>query len=1670
VAIKPVLQYRNPDSTSDLNSSQAKIIDRAIFDGGSLTLSGTSLQVTVDPFVIAGYDGMVAVSDASETVSVPALGTYYLILHLEYRTLTAPLANLQVVPETTWLTSVSKNFFVTFAKFTMPGAVTAMTDPGVVVDYSVGDWADKLGKTGWRSPVASSAALPMEGNRDGDTRLTLDTYTSYAWQSGLGAWTVVGGALDLGESLARAHEMDAEELRAFNGSGYVGSLNTDSSGKTHNGTYGRIPYIEVASANRIDLDAMHHVVNGHFVKTPYTELTLSAPPGAGERHDLIYLDVWRETVAVPSAETYPNDAATGGTSSFSTLRDRLEKLLEDSPFPNSGFSKIEAVDPTTFVVTRWAIRSVASVLAGSISDTTLAASVATNVDSATYGTSSPSDARVWTASSATPFDGTSWAVPLLIVRRTSLETGPFITETRADTNDQRFIFDVAPRAELGHGLTEVVSSVSASRNSLASYPSGFISGADTPLSAPGGGVISVPEFSAVVHGSEISGAGASVSLSLSAIPPFPVAGSPNLDLIVMEVFETANPPALSFFAGPPMISRVSSIGTHAIQSWGKFIAHALATNLSLVSALSDEEQVMAAAGYTASTTDPGLWYRSPILGAEDPKFVYAIPVALVNRRTSGAWDPDNAVGRNNADRSAFPGLPNNPVDQPYDSEILDLRHRIARTEDASRIASESYDLLLKGDLRTKFSYDRTTLGGAALYGTQLLQVDEIVGGSVAAGAGSFQITPTPDYHNSTWSEADEAQLLSWTFTDPTSNRTSSSGVFSWTNVGGSVGDLTITAPAGMHLDFGQGTGNLPASPNDAFLTISIPSSATPSDKELYKYTAAGAVTDLAFDADGNVTSVKISAVDVDPGFSAGSLPGAVVNLQVWAVKPSRLASTYSTNYSLFAKPDIVHRAEVISGGGTQRVNIGPILKTVRVPIVYGVVPTATITRADIYAAAPELGSSDLFISLYGAASVTLVGEPLLDGSNVTRLRYVRLTDGAGSPGSAAMELEFTASTTASAVDVQVMCDGDLISSWIEVNQAAKGVSGLYSWHNSIVTSASAAANSVAVSLPGYMSSVPFSEVGISPYGIGSITSPANILSSSLNFSFSNGFNSLCVYSLEAASYTLWTASSDLSSLVLDNASTFVANTFDTTGEVLGPYASSQGVYFSAGNSGNSVLLVGVVRTPLTPSQNLKVFYTYTPYQGLSVETSAADMTSYLHGTVEEVGSSLVTTNGPNTPKIHPREISALGFSSTPYVNDNSGLFFKGAISDVGFPASSGILFNPTKGPTSTGLVRPDFEDIRYRSTDRLSSSSISHLPSFSSDFSSPLFPGELALRNTHIDIDVNSNPSFRYAPLSSAVAVGNDWAFTGFLYWQSDVTGSNILSFSLPMDEYSDSFSSSGRITNIWLEAYSSASTSITVGVFKKDRGSSLPVSVFTTSITLSTTNTVHNIPVDTAAVFLEDGAEYSIVVDAPSPLFPVILTSLAIRVSPPITSLLDLEGVGSVGTFLQFDSLSPLRPGMVISSPFSSGDTSLLLSSYTQDGRSDYTNSVSRGIQFRVRATARDNPLFESQSFLPGSSRSGRNAALYDGANAGSYLGSAMPPLVDISSPMFGNYASSETKYPGAIAVLDSWLIRTGEERAILGASSGIVLFPERRGVARSGNTVDAFYPVGRPLFRKKK
>lgn len=189
MALKGIFSYQGLDNTSDLNALNAKIVDRGIFDGGTLILSGSSLQVTVPPFVAVGYDGMVVTNDANIAVPILANATSYLVCLAKYNGSSAPTIEVKTITSTEWLTSINKDYFITFAKLVVPVGVTAILP--AYMDYSMSDYADKGGKTGWRSPVANFSALPTQGNRANDIRLA--GVSPYYWDQTIRAWLPVFG-------------------------------------------------------------------------------------------------------------------------------------------------------------------------------------------------------------------------------------------------------------------------------------------------------------------------------------------------------------------------------------------------------------------------------------------------------------------------------------------------------------------------------------------------------------------------------------------------------------------------------------------------------------------------------------------------------------------------------------------------------------------------------------------------------------------------------------------------------------------------------------------------------------------------------------------------------------------------------------------------------------------------------------------------------------------------------------------------------------------------------------------------------------------------------------------------------------------------------------------------------------------------------------------------------------------------------------------------------------------------------------------------------------------------------------------------------------------------------------------------------------------------------------
>jgi len=189
MTLKGIFSWQGLDNTNDLNALNAKIVDRGIFDGGSIDLSGVSLQVSINPFVAVSYDGMVVQNDAVIAVSVPAGATNYLVCFAKWIHGSAPTIEIQLVNHVTWTTSINKNYFITFAKITVPGGATSI-DPSYM-DWSVSDYADKGGKIGWRPRSASFAALPTTGNKVDDVRV--GGQKLYYWDQGTLTWKILAG-------------------------------------------------------------------------------------------------------------------------------------------------------------------------------------------------------------------------------------------------------------------------------------------------------------------------------------------------------------------------------------------------------------------------------------------------------------------------------------------------------------------------------------------------------------------------------------------------------------------------------------------------------------------------------------------------------------------------------------------------------------------------------------------------------------------------------------------------------------------------------------------------------------------------------------------------------------------------------------------------------------------------------------------------------------------------------------------------------------------------------------------------------------------------------------------------------------------------------------------------------------------------------------------------------------------------------------------------------------------------------------------------------------------------------------------------------------------------------------------------------------------------------------
>jgi hypothetical protein len=1284
--------------------------------------------VSIAPFIAAGYDGVVAISDSTEALSIPAPsapGTLvsYIILHLEYRSLTTTIANLLVVPESTWLTSVSRNYFVTFARVSVPFGATSIL--ASYLDYSVGDWADKLGKTGWRAPVATSGSLPTTGNRDGDVRIALDTLVPYVWDASALSWGVLGGALDLSETTARETELQKQLLRSTLGSGLIGGINDQVGGEHTIGTQviangAGVPYYTIASANALGIQGAHWAVNGHLVKTRAQQVTLSAPPvGAAPRYDLIYLQVWRETLAVaPSSVTYTNDA--GASVPFSTLRDSLERLLESGATPNYDFSAIEYRTGSQIVITRYSYGVFSNCPATAVYKTGDLDGAFNSVDGTPFNFTGPNDQRILRATTvdAAKVDGVIYAVPLLVVKRPGTASadpegpGNYIQTYRPSSLNRRFIFDIAPRAEsMANVLTGEILRIpefeDSEREQLAD---GFLTGTETPIS---GGVnqVFVPEGVLSIQGFLARTSDTLVSL------PAPPATDNRRDFVVLEISKTPfrkNPNADSTRSATSALfgGRLEHQGYDIFAWTGRYIAFSSPTAVA-GNAWIDEDDAMTAASTVAhpllgsawgsyTKEGPGIWRRDPsndeertagLPGGTD--YIYAIPICLVHRRNTGSYSNTNQNGADVTTPNKL-GLPNTSATIPQAREILDLRRKTVIDEATlDAILDESWEKLLRGELNTKFvahPYQSVAVG------TSHTIIDQIATSGLAI-PNVHRVTNGPDGQRTVWSESAEAMPIAWSFTGTNVLQNDSSvsyagtPCFTW-NGGGSGGTLTVRAPAGCHFTFPNGTVLGPNRISVCYRDITT--------NRMYLGTGSGTLgtTSLTLDGQGNI--VEFTSTITHPSIATAA--NVNMNIIVWVVKANRMSVGYTTNDGLYGIPKVIHRVD--NGPSNERLNVGAIKVLIRnVPIDGSF--RATITQSMVRTAFATLGygplaTTDGDVRIFGVESISLTGQ-----TANAQVRYIELDDGAGLPALSRCRILFRNTTTATSCDVVVLCDGDQVYRWMEFSQPSKQVRGPYQWgftefnsSNTLIYGREVLHRNPLVNQRAY--SVPFSDVCTD------VLLGVNGGASFTSFTFNREAEALVYISNAGGPYRTWVDAADNPRAGIS----YNFNHLGTSTEHIAGWGAATTLSHSDPGGTVSVLVVQPLRIPMDSSEQAVVYYEMAPYQGVGNDAVALARRGL--GVVEAVSDVAVTTTGYGTSMWSPRAITNSAISR---LNFNDSIRVPHQITaDVGPVGAHGVDYTVTRTMSRTDFVRRDNLN-RYPSTSApLYSSVIQHLPFVGSAF------------------------------------------------------------------------------------------------------------------------------------------------------------------------------------------------------------------------------------------------------------------------------------------------------------------------------------------------------------------
>jgi len=822
--------WKNPDSTSNLNERLERVVNRGVIFGGNV-VPGIGLNVVVDPSVAISFDGMTVVEDAPQTLPVLANEKNYIVLWAKYNaggSPATPTLEWHSYKEADYLVHAQKDYLIVYCVADIPPAAVSVTPNDLYFDYR--DEINPLGRDWYRGTAATPAALPVPPphiNRVGDFYFVLSDRTFHFWTGT--AWSPLNtGSYNTETTLMNHMLVESQHERNVEGSGVVAGPRPNSAGNYASDT--EILIVETPTvADQIGFDSFTADVNGHRVELHGQYVTMDPKPGIGERYDIIFLEVWREYIdpsaAVPEDIRY--DRNPDGTLKYtiSEVDEKLQKLEWQQGIPTAPPADNFNLNPIDADDHGWNVLRYRLGTASNLTATTLAlynpghanvASDCTNIDGNPFTgqpAGSTADDRIWVAPAAvSSVDGYSWAIPLFVVKRTSLEVIPNAIQVFRD--GVRFVFPVYPVADVSHSARKAIDSVYLKEETpfgVNHYPydepSGFLTGMDHVMQTgafPTNLVVYDEQVKVRVRGIEDwLEFPCGPQLTMPSAPTAVNGWARNLVYLKMNITlydnadGTANSEYLVSRRHRPYIPSNSS-GTIRGQGWKRgyvqwqLVAEDLGNNDYL-----DEADAMVAAGWTrgdvtmagsgAQYEDGGIWSKSIAIDADDRIHPFlaewAIPIAVIHRKNTQPWAFDtnpNGSGAGRPDGLTDP-------DRVYPDDLVDLRHEVGIEEhELEERLKRDIDRMMKGQLRTRLANKHLGAGGTTgeVAGARILQAD-----ALGAVGGAAQLS-APDGVRKIWSDAREFYPVSIEF----DILASSSGDLYNYNHAGTQGTLQIRAP------------------------------------------------------------------------------------------------------------------------------------------------------------------------------------------------------------------------------------------------------------------------------------------------------------------------------------------------------------------------------------------------------------------------------------------------------------------------------------------------------------------------------------------------------------------------------------------------------------------------------------------------------------------------------------------------------------------------------------------------------------------------------------------------------------------------------------------------------------------------------------------------------------